>query len=493
MRWGTAVVALPVVLACFCSCKDQGINPVAGPPVGYQSGSRLRARVRSSSPGARMLVGWRDTALDADCSFVTTEDGETRCAPTGAQILFLDQLCQSPIAVVNPDCATAPPRFASATFQSDAACAGVVRAYRVGDALTLPSRHVYVGGGAAGACLRSTNLDPAAVVYALDPVAPGDLVKATPSHAQKTDRLGLEVLVADDGARQVTGLYDVGSKRRCFSIAGAIGGGEDRCVPDAVAWATYAADATCSAPVAYQVHPTRSCPDPSVVVAYGYDGCNVRASYFTPGAKLGIDGVFSGSAPVCTPLIGQPTLYSELARDHVFYEVGAPIAAAAFAPLQNQTTGFGRLAVPVLAAGDGTELTPPRPDTFFDTGLAAPCRIYVFPDGAKRCVPVDAQPIASPSYSDEACTLEVVGVPQPPGCATTPIPVYGVRVSGDACSSDVTASEVVRLGAELQTLHAYYSPDASGACVRQAQGGAFAAVGAPVPTSSLAVVVETVE
>jgi tagatose-1,6-bisphosphate aldolase len=87
----------------------------------------------------------------------------------------------------------------------------------------------------------------------------------------------------------------------------------------------------------------------------------------------------------------------------------------------------------------------------------------------------------------------VVGVPQAPGCTSTPIPVYGVRVSGSACTADVSASQVVKLGAELQTLLTYYTTDANGACVRQPQAGVFAPVGADVPTASLAVVVETVE
>ncbi len=491
MRWASVGIVLPVALIC---CKDEGINPVPGAPVGYLSGSRLRARVRSSVPGARLLAGWRDTTLGVDCSFVTAEDGETRCVPAGAQIVFLDPLCASPVGVVNPDCAAnGPPRFASATFLSDATCSGVVRAYRLGDEVTLRSRHVYIGGGASGACLRATQLDPAAVAYGLEPVAPEALVKGTLTHTPKTDRLGLEVLVADDGARQVSGLYDVGTRRRCFSIAGAIGGGEDRCIPDAVAWATYAADAKCASKVAYQVHPTTSCPAPSVVVAYGYDGCDVRASYFTPGATVDINQVFSGSAPVCTSLRQQPALYTTLERDHVFFQVGAPLAAATFAPLRAQTTGLGRLAVPVLAAGDGTELAPPRTDTFFDTTLGAPCRAYIFPDGAKRCIPSDALPIASPSYSDEACTSEIVGVPEAPGCAETTVPSYGVRVSGSACATEVAASRLVRLGAELQKLRAYYTNDANGACVRQAQGGTFASVGADVPTSSLAVVTETIE
>ena len=492
MRWASAAVVLPLALAC---CKDEGINPVPGPAIGYASGTRLHARVRSSSPGARLLVGWHDAKLGADCTFVTTDDGETRCAPSGATIFYLDQLCSQPIAVVNPDCASAgAPPFASAVFQSDIACAGVTRAFRVGEPMDVPSptRKVYVGAGASGGCLRSTHLDATAQAYAVLAIDPGELAKATLTRTAKTDRLGLEVLVGDDGARQARGLYDVTTRGRCFSIAGAIGGGEDRCIPDDLAWATYAADATCSAPIAYQVRPTPSCPGASVVVSYGFDGCNVRASYFTPGVPVSIDDVFSGSAPVCTLLRRQTSLYEELLRDHVFYEVGAPVAATTFAPLKAQTTGFGRLQVPVLAAGDGTELAPARPDTFFDATLGVPCRVYVFPDGLKRCVPRDAVAVATTSYADLACTQEVVGLASQPGCGTVTSPGYAVRVSGSACTTDITATSVVTLG-DVQTLSAYFTKSDSGACTRQAQGGIFASVAGEVPPSSLAVVTETVE
>jgi hypothetical protein len=492
MRWASAAVVLPLALAC---CKDEGINPVPGPAIGYASGSRLRARVRSGSPGARLLVGWHDAKLGADCTFVTTADGETRCAPSGATIFYLDQLCSQPIAVVSADCsASGPPPFASAVSQSDVACNGITQAYRVGDPIDVPSptRKVYVGAGASGGCLRSTHLDPTAQAYAVLAIAPTELAKATLTRAPKTDRLGLEVLVGDDGARQARGLYDIATRGRCFSIAGAIGGGEDRCIPDDLAWATYAADSTCSAPIAYQVRPTASCPGASVVVGYGFQGCDVRATYFTPGAPVSIDDVFSGAPPVCTLLRAQTSLYEDLLRDHVFYEVGAPVAAATFAPMKAQTTGFGRLQVPVLAAADGTELAPARPDTFFDTTLGVPCRAYVFPDGTKRCVPRDAVAIATTSYADDACTAEIVGLPSQPGCATVTSPGYAVRVSGSACVADITATSVVALG-DVQTLAAYYTKSDTGACTRQAQGGSFASIAGEVPPASFAIVVETLE
>lgn len=491
MRRASAAV---VVVLALSSCTAEGpINPVPGPPIGYASGSRLRARVRSSAPGARQLVGWRDTKLGVDCTFTTAEDGALRCIPGGTEVLFLDELCQKPIAVVSAACGgSGPPAFASTTVLSEETCGGVTRAFRLGDAVDVPNSHAYVGAGASGGCLRTAQLEKDATAYALDPIDPADLVKGTLARAPKSDRLGVEVIVAEDGAQQHRGLYDVATKGRCFSIAGAIGGGDDRCIPNEVAWATYAADPACATPVAYQVRPTSTCPSAGVVVSYGFKGCDVHASFFAPADTVDITDVFTGAAPVCTLVRKQPALFGELQRDHVFYQVGAPVAATTFAPMRSQTTGLGRLAVPILAAADGTELTPPRPDVFFDTTLGVLCRAYVFPDGVKRCVPRDAVPIATPSFSDDACSAEVVGVPQSPGC--TAAPVYAVRVTaGPACSTDVAATNIVKLDATPQTLPSYYTVDATGACAKQAQGGVFASITGEVPKTSLAVVVEAVE
>src|SRR5512140_1217167 len=148
MRWASVAVVLPLALAC---CADEGINPVGGPPIGYASGSRLRARVRSSAPGARLLTSWYDKKLGTDCAFTATEDGALHCVPSGADVLFLDQLCEQPIAVVSASCnGGAPPPYASVTVRSEETCGGVARVYRVGDPVTLPRPHAYIGAGAAG-------------------------------------------------------------------------------------------------------------------------------------------------------------------------------------------------------------------------------------------------------------------------------------------------------------------------------------------------------
>ena len=499
MRWAPLVVALPPLLVSLASCADDTrINPVTGPAVGFTAGSRLRPRTRAGDRGSRLLVGWQDTKLSVACQFATAEDGESRCIPSGADLVFQDPLCSQPVAVVDPSCNEALPVFASATFASDA-CGGAVHAFRLGDPITLASTHVYLGGGEIPGCSHTADLAPGIATYATVPVDPTELVKATLVHETTTDRLGVEVLTADDGARQTRGLFDGdresdASNGRCFSIAGAIGGGEDRCVPDAIAWATYAADPACKQPVAYQVRPTASCPRADVVVAYASQNCSVSASYFSRGDEVSIDDVFSGVAPTCTSLRAQPSLYNELNRDHRFYGVGAPVAATTFPRLVTTPMGPGRLQVPTLTVDDGTPLAAARPDTFFDTTLGIACRVSPFPDGVARCVPVDAAPITSPAFSDDACTREIVGIAATSGCEGGPPPAYAIRVTGVACGNDVLTTAVLGVGRTTQKLDAFYTVDASGKCVREAgTAGTFADVLDEVPVANLAIVNERVE
>src|SRR5688572_33384336 len=43
--------------------------------LGYENGSRLRARVYAGTDGAKQFLGWRDTQLGVDCAFGRVADG----------------------------------------------------------------------------------------------------------------------------------------------------------------------------------------------------------------------------------------------------------------------------------------------------------------------------------------------------------------------------------------------------------------------------------
>lgn len=49
--------------------------------LGYENGSRLRARNYVGADGSRQFAGWRDTTLDTDCSVAIASDALPRCLP----------------------------------------------------------------------------------------------------------------------------------------------------------------------------------------------------------------------------------------------------------------------------------------------------------------------------------------------------------------------------------------------------------------------------
>lgn len=79
---------------------------VAG--LGYENGSRLRARVFVGEDGSKQFLGWHDTELDIDCAFARAPNGSYRCFPTDTTfdsgIYFTDSSCniEAVIAACEP-------------------------------------------------------------------------------------------------------------------------------------------------------------------------------------------------------------------------------------------------------------------------------------------------------------------------------------------------------------------------------------------------------
>lgn len=93
-------------------CADE---PPAPAPLDL-SGSRLKARWRVGEDGSRELLGHHDAALDADCIWGTTADGQERCLPAGEEIagsigsFYADAACEQDL-VLAPLCEDTAPRF----------------------------------------------------------------------------------------------------------------------------------------------------------------------------------------------------------------------------------------------------------------------------------------------------------------------------------------------------------------------------------------------
>lgn len=54
------------------------------PGLGYENGTRLRARVFNGSDGSREFDVWHDSARGEDCTFRTASDGTLRCMPAAS-------------------------------------------------------------------------------------------------------------------------------------------------------------------------------------------------------------------------------------------------------------------------------------------------------------------------------------------------------------------------------------------------------------------------
>lgn len=75
--------------------------------LGYENGSRLRAKVHVGADGSRQFSVWHDTMLDKDCYFQRASDGVIRCLPVtsadtaqaSANYYFYDAACTLPAAV----------------------------------------------------------------------------------------------------------------------------------------------------------------------------------------------------------------------------------------------------------------------------------------------------------------------------------------------------------------------------------------------------------
>ncbi|NUP13336.1 MAG: hypothetical protein HOW73_45440 [Polyangiaceae bacterium] len=104
--------------------------------LGYENGTRLRARVMHASDGAAQFMGWRDSELDVDCGFTVAADGESRCLPavffstTGIGI-YADAGCTVRAYQTVPSCSGAVvPKF----VVGSGSCDGKHEAFRVGAA-----------------------------------------------------------------------------------------------------------------------------------------------------------------------------------------------------------------------------------------------------------------------------------------------------------------------------------------------------------------------
>src|SRR5664280_530267 len=90
------------------------------------SGSRLKANYYVGTDGSKEFIGWHDSQLGVDCSFVLASDGTTRCMPLGTpsavaiiNVAFSDSACSQPVAQVNKGCSAPKYGYSGGTSVCD--------------------------------------------------------------------------------------------------------------------------------------------------------------------------------------------------------------------------------------------------------------------------------------------------------------------------------------------------------------------------------------
>lgn len=91
----------------------------------YLSGTRIRARVLSTSDGAQQFIGWHDNTLNIDCSFLPAPDSTFRCLPAGTIAnlgsYYSDMGCNNPVGLLTTG-AGCTPAYAQSVVTTTASC-----------------------------------------------------------------------------------------------------------------------------------------------------------------------------------------------------------------------------------------------------------------------------------------------------------------------------------------------------------------------------------
>lgn len=386
MRWAWF---LALVVACK-SDDGKDAKPVIPAPVTFSSGSRLHATVHEVD-GVRLLAGWQDTQLGKPCTFVQGRcvAGTTRYV-SDSLASFDDPACTSRIIEKGGESDFNPPFDVVAISSSQC---NEVSLHVAAEAVT-PA--IVYRRNASGICEQSfgggdfVRLGPA--------FGEGNepFVKAHEENDGSGGRIVTRWLVADDGARQIIGAWDVERNVRVEVPSGA-----RRWYPQERA--TIASEARCPG-----VATSYACEPAAVFI--GGDGCR-DPDVYAVGARLADDacGVTGGRS----------------------FEVLSALPKELFAKAGNVDVGAGRIRLTMFAReGDDRPIVPRR---FFDTEAGVSCTPSPMKDDVNilHCLP-DADSRVAPAYSEEGCTKQAaLFTPGAGACDATPDVPHLVAIAGE--------------------------------------------------------------
>jgi hypothetical protein len=460
-----AALAAFAALAVQCSATPrQGDGALAT----HASGSRLRARVLSTSDGATELFDFIDTGRGGDaCRFTQHADGVYRCTPDATErrrVYHEDAACTKALLAPSADGCTAPAYVSDPATSPGAPCMpqGFTLSKITKTALVKKGTAVYTLGDTCRADVAPYDLFAVTEQELVDP----QTLVAAHIEVGTTGRLRPRALVGDDGSVAFLGWYDPDLGAACTprhrgDLAWA------QCEPETLFERQYyrttctgtpvgcvVAD-RCAPDLAYSAYDPAACSDPFIVHRVGGPAPDDMVEPYRMGSCRSVGPGLRLVGEDVTPGLVKVTL---------------PV--------------FGRLAATAVPAFDGDDAVPTHA-MWIDTLFSTACAFKALPDGAVRCVPA---PTGQLYYSGKDCTgaPSITAGETSSACASLPADA-AVVWDTSSCPATVDAFQV---GAAV-ALSPWWSK-MDGACYGGVLSGEANAA-TPIAASALVTATVTVE
>jgi hypothetical protein len=352
--------------------------------------------------------GWFDTQLGVPCRFGPLDDKVQRCIPATpfkvTLAYFSDAACTQP--ALEAGCNLEASRFGGAQNWVYASGSTGWQIFTLKDSLP-PNSPRYYKSGPDGRC-NQTNPFKSGYSYGGTPVPGARFVAATVSTAPGSSRLLPRVLIADDGSRELVGIFDQRLGKDCSPVEAS--DGVWRCLPlgsDTMMYSLFS-DASCT-----QTLLTTNGPDKTYAWANSGLGCGGPIRVLSLGAPVRPSQVWKRN--------GWDGCKSEPVHPNQGYFLpGDEVRPTTFAALSVDTLGSGRIVEKVLRGDDGAILM--RGFGWHDTRLDAD--VYLQPlDGTRDLLMPPST--GTWQFADAACSQPAAVTPD--GCGRT----YDYVTAGD--------------------------------------------------------------
>lgn len=385
--------------------------------------------VADAGDGALLFRAWWDTELEDSCLFTPTSDGAMRCVPsTSSVVAYTDSDCTEPAAIYfETECTTGPEKYhyQPVEFPADSCDESWDHSYRVFETgASMGVTQAYFKG--PGTCTMGPSMFELFEVEEVDPAA---FVLAQ-ERVEERGALGAVLLEAEDGARQVVGMKDLGRDKACQALE--LVGLDAPSRPCVGRIANLGKNAPFVNETCTELGTQPTCANPAAIVVIEDDplcGTQSRALYEVGAAA---DPPYSPTQDSCI----------EFPVDGTFvYGLGTKLDNNTLPALTVTLLGSNRLRVRALSAGNDIPISATG---FYDGQRSAGCSSTVVLDGdpdTVYCLGPEAADADYSLYTDAGC-LEPVVLHDPGDCDLPPPTIGLSKVDLQGCSEDRIAHEL---------------------------------------------------